>query len=110
VLSRPFQWYITSAQISKFSTGKTKENLQSFSDCRARWSKELQWENDNVLCKCIEGKSSICLSLAMFVGEDWMVNLMIIYIKEIIAKALDFNDIIKKLWGCQLNESKFLNK
>jgi hypothetical protein len=46
----------------------------------------------------------------MFIGEDWMVNLMIIYIKEIIAKALDFNDIIKKLWGCQLNESKFLNK
>jgi hypothetical protein len=28
-----------------------------------------------------------------------MVNLMIIYIKKIIAKALDFNDIIKKKMG-----------
>ena len=35
----------------------------------------------------------------MFIGEDWMVNLMIIYIKKIIAKALDFNDIIKKIMG-----------
>jgi hypothetical protein len=31
------------------------------------------------------------------IGGDWMVNLMIIYIKKIIAKALDLNDIIKKL-------------
>jgi hypothetical protein len=31
----------------------------------------------------------------MFIGEDWIVNLMIIYIENIIAKALDFNDIIK---------------
>jgi len=46
----------------------------------------------------------------MFIGDDWMVNLMIIYIKKIIAKVLDFNDIIKKLWGCQLNESKSLYK
>jgi hypothetical protein len=35
----------------------------------------------------------------MFIGEDWMVNLMIIYIKKIIAKALDFNDISKKIMG-----------
>jgi hypothetical protein len=31
--------------------------------------------------------------------EDWMVNLMIIYFKKIIAKTLDFNDIIKKITG-----------
>jgi hypothetical protein len=99
VLSRPSQQYITSPQIPKFSTGKTKENLQSFSDCKAGWSKELQWENDNVFYKCIEGKLGIFLLLAMFIGEDWMVNLMIIYIKNIIAKALDFNDIIKKIMG-----------
>jgi len=37
--------------------------------------------------------------LAMSIGEDWMVNLMIIYIKKIIAKALDFYDIIKKFMG-----------
>jgi hypothetical protein len=59
----------------------------------------LQWENDNVLYKCIEGKLGISLLLAMFIGEDWMVNLMIIYIKKVIAKALDFNDIIKNIMG-----------
>jgi hypothetical protein len=35
----------------------------------------------------------------MFIGEDWMVNLMIIYIKNIIAKDLDFQDIIKNIMG-----------
>ena len=44
----------------------------------------------------MEGKLAICLLLEMFIGEDWMVNLTIIYIKKIIAKALDFIDIIKK--------------
>jgi hypothetical protein len=96
VFSGPFQRYITSPQIPKFSTGKTKENLRSFNDCRAGWSKELQWENDNVFYKCIEGKSGIWLLLEMFIGKDWMVNLMIIYIKKVIVKALYFNDIIKK--------------
>jgi hypothetical protein len=48
---------------------------------------------------CIGGKSGICLLLAMFIGEDWMVNFMLIYIKKIIAKAFDFNDIIKKNYG-----------
>jgi hypothetical protein len=95
VFSRPFQRYITSPQIPKILTGKTKENLQPFRGNRAGWSRELQWENDNVFYKCIEGKSGICLLLAMLIGEDWMVNLMIIYIKKIIAKALDINDIIK---------------
>ena len=90
---------IISPQISKISIGKIKENLQSFSDCRAGWSKELQWGNGNFFYKCIEGKLGICLLLAIFIGEDWMVNLMIIYIKKIIAKALDFDDIIKKVMG-----------
>ena len=35
----------------------------------------------------------------MFIGEDWMANLMIIYIQKVIAKALDFDDIIKKIMG-----------
>jgi hypothetical protein len=99
VFSRSFQHYITSSQIPKISIGKTKKKLESFSDCRAGWSKELQWENDNVFYKCIEGKLGICLLLAMFIGEDWLVNLMIIYNKKIIAKTLDFNDIIKKIMG-----------
>jgi hypothetical protein len=45
--------------------------------------------------KCVEGKLGICLLLAIFIGEGWMVSLMIIYIKKIIAKALNFNDTIK---------------
>jgi len=99
VFSIPFQRYITSPQILKISTGKNKDNLQLFSDCKASWSKELQRENDNVLYKCIDGKLGICLLLAKFIGEDWMVNLIIIYIKNIITTALDFNDIIKKIMG-----------
>ena len=39
-----------------------------------------------------------------------MVKVMIIYIKKLIPKALDFNDIIKNFMGCQLNECKSLNK
>jgi hypothetical protein len=35
----------------------------------------------------------------VLIGEDWMVNLMTIYIKKIIARALDFNDIIKLFNG-----------
>ena len=35
----------------------------------------------------------------MFIGEDWMVNLMIIYTKNIIAKVLDFDDIINFFMG-----------
>jgi hypothetical protein len=99
VFSRSFQRYITSPHIPKISTGKTKEQFQSFSDCRAGWSKELQWENDNFFYKCIEGKLGMCLLLEKFIGEDWMVNLMIIYIKKIIAKTLNFNDIIKTIMG-----------
>jgi hypothetical protein len=30
------------------------------------------------------------------IGDDWMVDLMIIYIEKTIVKALDINDIIKK--------------
>jgi len=78
---------------------KNKRKFAVFSDCRAGWSKELQWENTNVFYKCIEGKLGICLLLAMFIAEDWMINHVIIYIKKIIAKALHFNDIIKKIMG-----------
>ena len=39
-----------------------------------------------------------------------MVNLMIIYIEKIVAKALNINDIIKFLWENQRDESKSLNK
>jgi hypothetical protein len=70
-----------------------------FSNYKACWSKELQWEDDNIFHKCIEGKLGICLLLAMFIGEYWLVNLMIIYNKKIIAKALDFNEIIEKIMG-----------
>ena len=46
----------------------------------------------------------------MSIDNDWMVNLMIIYIEKTIAQALDINNIIKKIMGCQLDESKSLNK
>jgi hypothetical protein len=68
--------------------------LQSFSDCIAGWSKEPQWETTMFFNKCIEGKLGVYLLLEIFISEDWMVNLMSIYIKNIIAKDLDFNDII----------------
>ena len=48
----------------------------------------------NVFYECIEGKLGICLLLAMYIGDDWMVDLMIIYIKKTVTKALDIKDII----------------
>jgi hypothetical protein len=30
----------------------------------------------------------------MSIGNDWMVDMMILYIEKTIAKALDINDII----------------
>jgi hypothetical protein len=69
-------------KFQKFDLVKPKKKLQSLSDCKAGWSKELHWENDNVFYKCIKGKWGIFLLLAMFIGEDWMVNLMIIYINH----------------------------
>jgi hypothetical protein len=53
----------------------------------------------NVFYECIEGKSGIRLLLAMFIGDDWMVDLMIIYIEKTIAKPLDINDIIINIMG-----------
>ena len=50
----------------------------------------------NVFYECIEGKLVICLLLAMFIGDDWMFVLMIIYIEKTIAKALYINNITKK--------------
>ena len=35
----------------------------------------------------------------MFIGDDWMVDLMIIYIEKTIAKPLDINDIIINIMG-----------
>ena len=53
----------------------------------------------NVFYKCIEEKSSLYLLLVMFIGDDWMVVLLIIYIEKIIAKALNIDNIIKKIMG-----------
>ena len=70
-------------QNSKISTGKTKENLQLFSDYRAHWAKELQWENDNALK---ESQESAYYWQYLLVRIGWS-NLMSIYIKKSIAKA-----------------------
>ena len=53
----------------------------------------------NVFYKSIEGKSGICLLLAMSIGDDWMVDRMIIYTKKTIAKAFDTKNFIKKIMG-----------
>jgi hypothetical protein len=37
--------------------------------------------------------------LTMSIDDAWMVNLMIIYIEKTVAKALDINNIIKKIMG-----------
>ena len=46
----------------------------------------------NVYYERNEGK----LLLVMSIDNDWMVDQMIIYIKNTIAKALNINDVIKK--------------
>jgi hypothetical protein len=53
----------------------------------------------NVFYARIKGKSGIFLLLAMSIGSDWMVDLMIIYIGKTSAKAFDIDDIIKKIMG-----------
>ena len=59
VFSKTFHRYITSPKIPRVSLGKSRKiNLQLFSDCRAWWSKEPQWEND-----C--GSFSPCFLLVM---------------------------------------------
>jgi hypothetical protein len=94
---------------------RPKKQLQLFSDCTVGWSKNCHGKSTTVLfCnlykECIEGKLGICLLLVMSIDDDWIVDLVIIYIEMTIAKALDINDIIKKIWGCELDVSKFLNK
>jgi hypothetical protein len=47
----------------------------------------------NVFYECIKGHM---FTIGDVFGDDWMVDLMIIYIKKTIAKALVINNIIKK--------------
>jgi hypothetical protein len=44
----------------------------------------------------LKKKLGISLLLVMSIDDDWMVDLMIIYIEKTIPKALDINDIVKK--------------
>ena len=47
----------------------------------------------------------------MSISAHWMVDLLIVNIKNTIVKASDINDIIEnKWWGRQLDESKSFNK
>jgi hypothetical protein len=71
--------------------------LQSFSDCKVGWSKNYNGKSTTVLFRnvnyeCIEGKLGICLLLVMSTDEDWMVDMMIIYIEKTIANTLDINN------------------
>ena len=79
--------------------------MKSFSDCIAKASQKNRNGKlttvffNNVFYEYIEGKSGIYLLLVMSIGNDWMINLMIIFIEKTIAKALDINDIIRKIMG-----------
>jgi hypothetical protein len=64
----------------------------------------------NVFSECIEGKLGMCLLLPDSIGDDWMVELMIIYIEKTLPKLWVLMILTKKLWGCELDESKSLNK
>ena len=91
-------------KFQEFQLVEPKNKMQSFSDCTVGSSKVLQWENDcgyfcNVFYECIEGKLAIYLLLAMSIGDDWVVDLMIIYIEKTIAKALDINDFMNFFTG-----------
>jgi hypothetical protein len=56
----------------------------------------LRWKNDQVN----KGElARVATLLVMSIGDDWMVDLMIVYIKKTIAKALDINDLIKIFKG-----------
>jgi hypothetical protein len=94
----------SSPKFLKLPLVRPKKQLQSFSDCKACWSKNCNGKLTtilfcNVYYECIERKLGICLILVMSVDDDWMVNLMIISTEKTIAKALDINDIIKKKTG-----------
>ena len=58
----------------------------------------------------LKGKSGNCLLLALSIGDDWMVDLMMISIKKTFAKPLDLTTLSTFIWKCMLDESKSLNK
>ena len=104
---RPLQQCITSPQTPKIAIGKTKNVYSCLAIAKLvgqknRNGKPIAVLFRNVFYECIEGKSGICSLLAMFIGGDRMVDLMIIYIEKTIAKALDINDIIKKFMGMSI--------
>jgi hypothetical protein len=57
----------------------------------------------NVFYEFIKGKLSICLLLTMSIGNDWMIDMMIIFVGKTIAKALDINDIILSFFKGDVN-------
>ena len=104
LLEMCFQVYYKPPRFLKFKLVKPKENCCCLAIVEQVGQKNRNGKTTMVffpLCfyECIEGKSCICLVLAISIGDDWMVDLMIIYIEKTIAKALDINDIIKFFTG-----------
>ena len=84
-------------KFQKFQLVKPKRSCSCVAIAKQAGQKNCNGKTTTFSTSALKGNLSICLLLAMFIGEDWMVDLIIIYIKKIIAKALDFNDIIKKI-------------
>ena len=101
MFSRLFQRFTTSPQIPKIVVGKTRTIRSRLATVEQARQKNRNGKTIAVLFhyECIEGKSGIWLLFVMCIGDDWMLDLMIIYIEKTIAKALDINDIIKNIMG-----------
>jgi hypothetical protein len=95
---------LQASKFLKFQLVKIKIKIIVVQHCRACLSKELKWENDSgSFLQCfLRVHSRKVLLLAMFIGINGMVDLMIIYIKKMTAKALDINDIIIKIMGMSM--------
>ena len=61
-----------------------QKNRNGKSTCFSQWFLRVNWRKAKHL---------------LTIGDDWMVDLKIIYIEKAIAKALDINDISKKFMG-----------
>ena len=83
--------YCKSPNILNFQLVKTKIYCCQLATAEHAGQNKPQWENNcdsflQCFYKSIEGKSGICLLLAMSIDGAWMVNLMIIYIEKTIPK------------------------
>ena len=99
VFSRPFQLYITSPKFQKFQLVKPKKTCSRLATAEQAGQKNCNGKTTIFSTSALKESWASTYYWQCFLGEDWMVNMMIIYVKKIIAKALEFNDIIKFSMG-----------